>query len=39
MSHSEDSRQEKKSKEYAFRCQFNEKPSIILNCPGDDALT
>ena len=25
---------EKKRKDYAFRRQFNEKPSIILGCPG-----
>jgi len=25
---------EKKRKEYAFRHQFNEKPSIIPGCPG-----
>ena len=29
-----DSRKEKKRKDYAFRRQFNEKPSIILGCPG-----
>lgn len=31
-------RKEKKSKDHAFRCQFNEKPSIILGCPGRYAL-
>ena len=25
---------EKKGKDYAFRRQFNEKPSIIPGCPG-----
>jgi len=25
---------EKERKSYAFRCQVNEKPSIILGCPG-----
>ncbi len=35
----------KKRKTYAFRRQFNEKPSIILGCPGlptytcDDVVT
>jgi len=23
-----------KRKDYAFQCQFNEKPSIISDCPG-----
>ena len=27
-------RKEKKRKDYAFRRQFNEKPSIIPGCPG-----
>ena len=30
-------RKEKKRKDYAFRRQFNEKPSIILGCPGSIA--
>jgi len=29
----------KKRKTYAFRRQFNEKPSIILGCPGLPAYT
>ncbi len=28
----------KKRKDYAFRRQFNEKPSIILGCPGVHVL-
>ncbi len=28
------SRKEEKRKDYAFRRQFNEKPRIILGCPG-----
>ncbi len=27
---------EKKRKDYAFQCQFNEKPSIIPGCPGEE---
>jgi len=27
-------KKEKKRKDYAFRRQFNEKPSIIPGCPG-----
>ena len=30
----EKKRKEKKGKDYAFRRQFNEKPSIIPGCPG-----
>ncbi len=30
----EKKRKEKKRKDYAFRRQFNEKPSIIPGCPG-----
>ncbi len=29
-----DKKEEKKEKDYAFRCQFNEKPSITPGCPG-----
>ncbi len=29
---------EKKRKDYAFRRQFNEKPSIIPGCPGEGTL-
>ena len=29
-------RKEKKRLDYAFRRQFNEKPSIIPGCPGDE---
>ena len=28
------SRKEKKRKDYAFRHQFDEKPSVLLGCPG-----
>jgi len=31
----EKKRKEKKRKDYAFRRQFNEKPSIIPGCPGN----
>jgi len=34
----EKKRKEKKRKDYAFRRQFNEKPSIIPGCPGAMAL-
>ena len=27
---------EQKRKDYAFRCQFNEKPSVIPGCPGTE---
>ncbi len=32
-------RKEKKRKDDTFRRQFNEKPSIILGCPGTESLT
>jgi len=35
----EKKRKEKKRKDYAFWCQFNEKPSIILGCSGPGATT
>jgi len=34
----EKKRIEKKRKDYAFRRQFNEKPSIIPGCPGDGTV-
>ncbi len=33
------SKSEKKRKDYAFRHQFNEKPSIIPGCPGKLSLS
>ena len=35
----EKKRKEKKRKDYAFRRQFNEKPSIIPGCPDDGEET
>jgi len=35
----EKKRKEKKRKDYAFRRQFNEKPSIIPSCPGCEKHT
>ena len=32
-------RKEKKTLDYAFRRQFNEKPSIVPGCPGKGSLT
>ena len=32
------SRKEEKGKDYAFRRQVNEKPSVILGCPGPPCL-
>ena len=32
-------RKDKNSKDYAFRHQFNEKPSIIPGCPGSSKVT
>ena len=33
-----DKQKEEKRKDYAFRRQFNEKPSIIPGCPGQTAV-
>ena len=33
-SHKKEKKKEKKRKDYAFRRQINEKPSIIPGCPG-----
>ena len=35
----EKKRKERKRKDYAFRRQFNEKPSLIPGCPGPLAWT
>ena len=34
----EKKRKEKKRKDYAFRCQFNEKPSTMPGCPDEVAM-